>query len=266
MEAVIQSFGTELYRDRTHTGYKVLVKHMIPLWKKWSKNRDPDMERVEEMVTSGAYIPKFIHLAELDGEGLVCYDGNHRREVLKQMETGGVAGSVAGGASCIIDVMFNATQDDVYEAFMNINKGVEVPEIYMGDMNNIKDEVISLVKKYESRYKSFVSVSSKCHAPHFNRDVFTENISKIYTYLNGQRTIQEIGLLLEQLNKEYSNGNICKPHTSYKPGAIEKCKKYGLWLFLEREVSPDHVERVMYMKRTATALPAAVPETKRKPD
>jgi|TARA_R110000851_G_scaffold191515_3_gene342143 hypothetical protein len=112
MESIIQSFGTELYRDRNHVGYKVLVKHMIPLWKKWSKNRDPDMERVNEIVECGVYIPKFIHLAELEGEG-----------------------------------------------------------------------------------------------------------------------------------------HMCKSHGTYKPVVIEKCKKHGLWLFLEREVSPEHVERLMHKKK-----------------
>lgn len=113
---------------------------MVPLWKKWSKNREPDQERVEEMVARGGYI----HLAELVGEGLVCYDGNHRREVLKRTST------------CIVDVMFHATHDD---AFVNINKGVEVPEIYMEDGDNILQEVTALVKTYETRHKPFISVS-----------------------------------------------------------------------------------------------------------
>lgn len=241
MESIINTFGTEIYREKNHVGYIVLVKHMIPLWKKWSKNREPDMERVEEIISQGVYIPKFIHLAELEGEGLVCYDGNHRREVLRRL--------VDDNLMCIIDVMFNATHDDVYEAFMNINKGVEVPEIYLEDTNNIKNDVMELVKSYETKYKTFISVSSKCRAPHFNRDVFTENITKIYQYLQGQKTIQQIGELLEKLNQEYSRGHMCKPHGTYKPNVIEKCKKHGLWLFLEREVSPEHVERMMYKKK-----------------
>ena len=67
MQSIIESFGTQLYEEGNHVGYKVHVKHMIPLWKKWSRNRDPDMERVNEILESRAYIPKFIHLAELEG-------------------------------------------------------------------------------------------------------------------------------------------------------------------------------------------------------
>lgn len=239
MEAIVSTFGKELYRDGGHVGFQVHVKHLLPLWKKWSRNRDPDMERVEEMV--GVYIPKFIHLAELDGEGLVCYDGNHRREVLKK--------TADENTQCIVDIMFGATQDDVYQAFMNINKGVEVPEIYMEDTNNIKDAVMTLVKTYETRYRPYVSASPKCRAPHFNRDVFTENITNIYTYLQGRKTVEELGELLERLNHEYSRGYMCKSHNTYKPVIIEKCKKHGLWLFLEREVSPEHVERLMHRKK-----------------
>jgi len=123
MQSIIESFGTQLYEEGNHVGYKVHVKHMIPLWKKWSRNRDPDMERVNEILESRAYIPKFIHLAELEGEGLVCYDGNHRRVVLEKL---------GGDETCIVDVMFGATTDDVYQAFVNINKGVERPLVATG--------------------------------------------------------------------------------------------------------------------------------------
>jgi len=209
---------------------------MVPLWKKWSKNREPDQERVEEMVAHGGYIPRFIHLAELADEGLVCYDGNHRREVLKRIAAG----------VCLVDIMFGASHEDVYDAFVRINRGVEVPEIYMDDGDNILQDVTALVKTYETRFKPFVSASSKCHAPNFNRDVLTENITKIYRYLQGQKTVREIGDLLDRLNIEYSRKN---HGDKYKPVVIEKCKKHGLWLFLEREVSPEHVERLMHRKK-----------------
>ena len=51
------------------------------------------------------YIPKMIHLAELNEEGLICYDGNHRREVFNLLQKDFL---------CIIDIIFNATQEDVF--------------------------------------------------------------------------------------------------------------------------------------------------------
>ena len=68
------------------------------------------MSRVVDMYEHykvGGYIPKLIHLAELEGEGLVCYDGNHRREVMKLLGNDGY------DVDCIVDIMFNTTKDDV---------------------------------------------------------------------------------------------------------------------------------------------------------
>ena len=244
MENVFNVFANELYRCGRHVGYSVKFKHIDPICKKWSKNRNPDMERVKEMheyYNSGGYIPKFIHLAELKGEGIVCYDGNHRRELLKLINDGDI--------ECIVDVMFSATDEDIYEAFSSVNRAVDVPEIYLEDVSNIKDDVLELVKKYESNYKQFTSKSSRCRSPNFNRDVFTDNITKIYKYFNGTKTILEIEDALNKLNKEYANGKLCKSHSKYPLSVIDKCKKHGLWLFLEREVICEHVDKVFNKKK-----------------
>ena len=244
MECVFKKFATELYRNGIHIGYKVKFKHIDPLCKKWSRNRNPDKERVDEMCEyykMGGYFPCLLHLAETKDEGLVCYDGNHRREVLKMAHT--------PDTECIVDVIFNATIDDIYNAFSNVNKAVDVPEIYLEETSNIKEDVLDLVKKYETKYKPFISKSSRCRSPNFNRDVFTDNITKIYKYLDGLRTISEIGELLEKLNKEYANGKMCKSHSKYPSSVIEKCKKYNLWLFIEREIPCDHVEKMTSKKK-----------------
>ena len=244
MENIISSFASKIYTHGKHVGYVLKYKHLKPLCKKWSKNRQPDMSRVQDMYehhVNGGYIPKLIHLAELPDEGLVCYDGNHRREFLNL--------NADDEIECIIDVMFNVTTEDVLEAFEVINKAVDVPEIYLEDSMNIKDDVLELVKQYETKYKSFVSKAAKCRSPNFNRDVLTDNITKIYRYLNGSKKIKEIGELMDILNVEYSKNKICRSHENYKDNTIQKCKKYNLWLFLEREIPCEHVERVARKKK-----------------
>lgn len=244
MESVFNIFATELYRRGNHVGYIVKFKNINPICKKWSKNRNPDMERVNEMheyYKNGGYIPKFIHLAELVDEGIVCYDGNHRRELLKMINDDEV--------ECIIDVLFNASPHDVHEAFLSVNNAVDVPEIYMDDLSNIKEDVLGLVKKYETKYKMFLSKTARCRSPNFNRDVFTDNITKIYKFFNGTKTISEIEDLLHKLNKEYAKGKICKTHSKYPSSVLDKCMKHGLWLFLEREVSCDHIEKILNKKK-----------------
>jgi hypothetical protein len=200
------------------------------------------MERVSEMCSfhkSGGYIPKIIHLADIHGgEGVVCYDGNHRREFMNKCLAEGEE------INCVIDIMFGATQNDVYTAFDNINKSVQVPLMYIEERNDsCLAEIIQLVKSYETKYKPFVSSSARYHAPHFNRDAFTDNLHTIYKSLNGRATVQELGDALEKLNSEYASQQY---HLRYPPKVIEKCAKYGLWLFLERNIPLDHVVKFLY--------------------
>lgn len=241
MEKVFDSLGTILYKNGNHKGYLLPWKRVAPLCKKWSRNRDSDMCRVDEMVKYyqiGGYIPNMIHLADLNGEGIVCYDGNHRREVFNKLDDDVI---------CIVDIMFDAHQNDVYKAFNNINKSVQLPAIYLDDMgnsSNVKDEIIQLVKIYETKYKNFLSTSARCHAPNFNRDTFVENIYNVYQKFNGKLDITSIAKLLEKLNDEYSKEKLCRPHSVYKSHIIEKCKKYNFWLFIDRTISFEHIYRI----------------------
>lgn len=241
MQSIIEKLGNELYRNGSHIVYKISWYNISPLCNKWSKNRESDPERIKEMYSyhmSGGYIPWFLHLAEVKNEGLVCYDGNHRREVLHK---------IGNDQECIIDVMFNASNKEVFTAFNSINLSVQVPSLYF-DQNNdpeIKQEIIDLVKEYEKKYPAFLSTSPRCHAPHFNRDTFVEAIYNIYNIHNGELDIHLIKLFLDKLNYLYSVEEICKPHNSFKTSIIEKCKKYGLWLFIHKQIQLDHFEKVI---------------------
>jgi hypothetical protein len=242
MEAIYDSLGQSIYNINGHKGYVIQWKLIAPFCKKWSRNRDPDMERVNEMVEhyhKGGYIPRMIHLAELKDEGIVCYDGNHRKEVFNACNDDTIV--------CIIDVMFDATQNEVYKAFNNVNKSVQLPAIYIEEesgKNDVKADIVNLVKKYESKYKPFLSTSARCHAPHFNRDAFTDNIYTIYKSLKNVVSIEQIGELLEKLNNEYACGRMCRPHSVYKQSILDKCKKHHMWLFVEKTIPVEHVERL----------------------
>ena len=210
--------------------------------RRWSYNRESDHERVKEMIEyykNGGYIPTVIHLADIHGSGLVCYDGNHRREVFDVCMT--------DDDVCTVDIMFDVSHQQVYETFININKSVQLPAVYIesNEISMVKTQMIELVKSYEKKYKHFVSPSANCHTPNFNRDRFTDNIYEIYNAYNGRLTVSEIGQLLEKLNIEYSKGNICRPHSTYKDSVLKKCAEYNLWLFLDRTIPTEHIEKML---------------------
>lgn len=246
MEGIFDSLGQCIYNANGHKGYILHWKLVAPFCKKWSRNRDPDMERVNEMVEyyhKGGYIPKMMHLADIKEEGIVCYDGNHRKEVFNACNDEHLM--------CVVDIMFDATQREVYKAFNNINKSVQLPAIYIeepNDANDIKTDIIKLVRMYETRYRQFLSTSPRCHAPHFNRDSFTDNIYNIYQSFGKTVSIADIAKLLDRLNNEYAHERLCRPHSMYKQLLIEKCKKHNMWLFMEKTVPFEHIERLLDSK------------------
>lgn len=241
MEAIFDSLGQSIYNINGHKGYIIKWKLIAPFCKKWSRNRNPDMERVSEMIeyyNKGGYVPRMIHLAEIKEEGIVCYDGNHRKEVFNSCNDDDM--------SCIVDVMFNACQNDVYKVFNNINKSVQLPAIYIEESSNdVKADIVNLVRTYETKYKALLSTSPRCHAPNFNRDAFTDNIYIIYTAFNRTLSIDKIGDLLDKLNKEYAQGRLCRPHSMYKPSVLEKCKTHDMWLFIDKTIPFEHIEKVL---------------------
>ena len=238
MEAWFAANARHIYTNTNHHGYLLRWKLLAPFCKNWSYNREPDTARVAEMLeyhNRGGYLPLTIYLAEHAKDGLVCYDGNHRREVFN---------AATQDVGCIVDVIFNATHPVICDAFNNINKAVSVPAIYPAPAEYPKEEILRLVRKYEQGYPVFISTSARYHAPNFNRDVFTSMISDIYDSFSGTVSIPEIETLLEKLNEEYAAGRLCRPHSSYKPAVIEKCQKNRFWLFLERSISIEHIHRV----------------------
>lgn len=245
MEDLFNNIGKHLYTTGKHKGYLVKWKVASPICnKKWSRNRDPDNNRVNEMIEyykNGGYIPKIIHFAELQEEGgLVCYDGNHRRNVFNTINDDNI--------ECIIDIMINATQEEIYDCFNNINKSVQLPAIYLDDnkvSTNIKIDIINLVKKFEDKYKMFVSASPRCRVPNFNRDNLVDNIYDIYKSLNGTVDINYLENVFGKLNAYYRKGIFCRPHSNYTKNVIDKCEKYDLWLFLEKNISIEHVQKVI---------------------
>lgn len=249
MEAVLSTLGREMYCDGRHRGFMVPWSLLSPLCRRWSRNRPPDSGRVDALVQHrlhGGYVPLLLHVAIVkEATGLACYDGNHRREMLDRLMA-----EHGRDEHVIVDVLTAATEEEVFAAFSAVNQAVSVPASYVecvednADKALIREQILELVKRYEKSYPSHVSSSPRFHAPHFNRDAFIDNVYDLYRAFERRITVPEIGGLLNVLNEWYSKERLCQAHAMYKSHVIDKCRKTGLYLFLDRAVPIAHVREV----------------------
>lgn len=164
---ILKKTGKLMYDIDGHQGYLVSVSTMNTIVKQWTKNRQLDNHRVNELVQhlkQNGWVDLMIYAAEIPIEGLVCYDGNHRREAYRMVSP------LLDKNQVIIDVLKNPKE--IYMCFNNINKSVPLAQIDLlmdKDSMKIKDELNELVREYEKTYPHFVSSSARCNTPHFNR-------------------------------------------------------------------------------------------------
>lgn len=229
----LASLESAIYRQNRHFGYKVKYSNLTSLaCENWSGNRPCDMSRVDEMVDAyikGAYIPPMLHLAKMRDTGtFVCYDGNHRREVFERIDDGTLV--------CIVDVMINATDEEIFEEYCRINSSIQVPSLYLDYRNDdVERGIQNIVEYYCDEYKNFTSTSSRCKRPHFNRDLFIDNLWEVYKQFDGI-TVGDMERALMNLN-DYYRENIHLV-SSILQSAVDKSRQYGLWLFVHGRLIP----------------------------
>lgn len=235
MQKVFNSLGDFIHQDNNHMIYSAYWDKISPLCQTWKYNRDIDLSRVEEIakiIEISEYVPKIIFLAEIDNQ-IFCYDGNHRRIAMDKIKYSG---------KCLIDIMFECDDLTIHNTFGNINKSVQVPSLYLKPKEE-KKFIREVVKKIDTKYKLYSSPSSRCRSPNFNIDNLTDELLEISNKLEINNE-NELFSLLEKLNVEYSKENLCKKHKEYSTKIIEKCKKGGLWLFIDKTINIDHIEKI----------------------
>lgn len=183
--------------------------------KQWKYNRPPDMNRVPEI---HAWMEQFnrmdglLNLAYIPGEGLVCFEGNHRRLALEGVNI-----------RVLVDILWNATDEIVIHEFRRLNKSVSVPELYVEPNSatlrlEIQDAAEELCKKYPTHCKP----TNRPIRPNFNRDKLIDELTRLQR--EHQLPVRE---LISQLLKQSESRD--------KKGLPEKikqtCEKTGLWLF-----------------------------------
>jgi hypothetical protein len=195
----------------------------------WRYNRPPDATRVAEIrekMTEIKHLDGLINLAYIPKEGLVCYEGNHRRLAL-----------VPEVKYVLCDILWDAATEQVEAEFRRLNKCIPVPDIYVSNDANHKLEIQEAVASFCKKYALYASASPKPNRPNFNRDNLTDQFSRLCDEL--KMTPAVLMEKLGELNHEYST----KDHSRVPPKIVEKCRQNGLWLFVfSTSIPTRHLE------------------------
>lgn len=139
----------------------------------WDKNRPPDNVRVAQItehykITNADIVPGIVYVWYKNDKYIV-YDGIHRL----------LAAFLYGeNMTVLLHVTKTDMEKDIVEDFININKSVCVPILYLEENNVLKRHVCeSVAKKMCEKFTNFVSPSRRPFIYNFNRDNLIEFVS-----------------------------------------------------------------------------------------
>lgn len=225
---IYKDSDTELKINTT----KSLIKENIL---NWDKNRSPDNSRIYEISkyyldNDIVLVPGTISCYKQDDK-YVVYDGIHRLMA---------AYIVNKELTFILSIKKDCEEDAIVKDFININKSVNVPNIYLERTEIVKKLVCENVAKELCKlYPRFVSPSRNPFAYNFNRDNIVEFISTLDIDFNTEKLEEKIIKRLITLN---SSALI---HTKKKNITVpKKCVDYNFYLFyLNKMIIKNEIEK-----------------------
>lgn len=203
--------GTNVYAVPMKV-YKTLDVHQ------WKYNRPPDMARVSEIhkwMKEFNRMDGVLNLAYIQSEGLVCFEGNHRRLALEGLDI-----------TVLLDIVWDATHDIVKHEFQRLNKSVSVPDLYVIENDaTLRVQIEDAVAMFRKKYPTHESSSGRPIRPNFNRDKLTDEFTRLQKELN--IPVSELLERLDNLNEKYKSKDRSKLSLSVQL----KCSLSNLWLF-----------------------------------
>ena len=186
--------------------------------KPWKYNRPPDMTRIPEIhdwMKEFGRMDGVLNLAYIQGEGLVCFEGNHRRLALDGLDI-----------PVFVDIVWDATHESLAHEFRRLNKSVCVPDLYVAETSaTLRLELEDAVAEFRKKYSSMESTSGRPQRPNYNRDRLTDEITRLQKEL-----VVPVGELMSRiyaLNEYYAGNDKSKLTEKVR----QKCEASGLWLF-----------------------------------
>ena len=186
--------------------------------KQWKYNRPPDMTRIPEIhgwMKQFGRMDGVLNLAYIQGEGLICFESNHRRLALDGLDI-----------PVFADIVWDATHETVRQEFMRINKAVSVPDLYVAETPaTLRVELEDAVAEFRKKYASMESTSGRPNRPNYNRDKLTDEFMRLQKEL--VVPVPELMSRIYSLNEAYST----KDKSKLTEKIRQKCEASGLWLF-----------------------------------
>jgi hypothetical protein len=209
----------------------------------WSKNRPPDMVRVyqikEYLLNNNLSLaPGIVSCWTTKTTPFQIYDGIHRFLAVKAL----VEADPTKVIHVLIQILVARKEQEVIDDFVNLNKSVCIPSIYIEDTSVLKKTVCQdIAEALCKRYPSFISPSRKPYAYNFNRDILIEWISTWnidFSKAGIQHlAVQELLKLNGEAKTYVERMNI--PHPN-------KCKYHNFFLFyLEKTDIKRKIEQVL---------------------
>jgi hypothetical protein len=188
--------------------------------KRWKSNRRSDLGRVAEIhnwMKQSGKMDGVISFACVGEDGLVCYDGNHRREALKGLDDDFIV---------CIDIVWDATDEIVTQEFRRVNQSISVPDLYIEENDAIViANVQNAVSEFIKRFPTHQSNSGRPQRPHYNRDTLTNQLFNLQKERN--ISITDLMTRIYTLNEKLALDDKSKLNEK----VIKKCSTSGLWLF-----------------------------------
>lgn len=204
----------------------------------WDKNRPPDRIRIEQIKeyfkqNNLNIVPGIVSIWNKDNKWIV-YDGIHR--LMSALENENPEMKI------IVRIIDTEKEKEIIDDFLNINKSISVPSIYLEDGNELKRLICqNVANDLCAKYPTFVSPSRKPFTYNFNRDNLIEFISDL------NLDFDKIGidkLILNELNglnymaKDFVNRN--------KINHPKKCQFHDFYLwYLDKSIIKQKIENAL---------------------
>lgn len=215
--------------------------------KMWKYNRPPTESRIVEIREWNSQFKRMdgiLNLAYISGDGLVCFEGNHRRLALSGIDI-----------LVLADILWDVTDEIVMYEFRRINKSISVPDLYVVETeSSLKNEIEQFVTHFRKKYPSHETTSGRPQRPNYNRDGLTDQIMRLQK--ESALSMKELTERLEALNTAYS----MQSRTKLPQKSIEKCEKSGLWIFAwSTSISVTELEKVLCVSNGGICARTGVP-------